>query len=85
MMKRIVTSIAVSLLTLLGGAQAQMPLPVLTPLKDMKADLHPAKKNGKWGYANQKNTSYTFVIRKYERKSERFSLKKDNNQFMSYH
>lgn len=58
MMKRIVTSIAVSLLTLLG-AQAQMPLPVLTPLKDMKADLHPAKKNGKWGYANQKNK---FVI-----------------------
>lgn len=55
-MKRTIIAITMLLLALFG-AQAQ--LPQLTPVKDMKEELHPAFKNGKWGYANNKEK---FVI-----------------------
>ena len=66
-MKRLATAVA-ALLLALHGVQAQ--LPQLVPLRDMKGDLHPMFKNGKWGYANDRNK---FVINPVFDGAERFN------------
>ena len=53
-MKSIITTIT-AILLMLQGAFAQTALPQLTPLKTMKDVLRPSMKNGKWGYANDRN------------------------------
>lgn len=53
-MKSIITTIT-AILLMLQGAFAQTALPQLTPLKNMKDVLRPSMKNGKWGYANDRN------------------------------
>ena len=58
-MKRIITTFT-AILLVLQGAFAQTTLPQLTPLKNMKDALHPSSKNGKWGYANDRNK---FIIK----------------------
>jgi hypothetical protein len=53
-MKSIITTFT-AILLMLQGAFAQTTLPQLTPLKNMKDVLRPSMKNGKWGYANDRN------------------------------